>query len=434
MKPIYDAIVRYSRENPARFHMPAHFGVRDDGLYASAPFDVTELGFSDNLQNPSGIIAESEKQCAKIYGAKRSFYLTSGSTTGIFVALSAIKKFTDEVIVARASHKSVYAAVRLLGLTPRYIPASFDQNGIPLPVTPEDVKNAIEKYPSAGAVIITSPNYFGMASDPRAISGITSAYDKLLVVDEAHGAHFPFAGLSAYSFAKSADVSVTSLHKTLPVYSGGAVINCNNECLFDEIAALRADLHTTSPCYLTLASMDYALDEFRADNGKKYDALYEKVTGLKNSLGAEFVGNNDYTRLVCRIGDEGFSALSRNGVVPEMRFNDLAVFILSPVNASRTEEIRAALIGVAVREKAKALPYPTPVSGKACGEGTWLTPNEAVGHTALREVGAYPPGIPVVAYGETITREIADVLQKSDVFGFVNDRIYVTIDKTTEVI
>ena len=91
MKPIYDAIVRYSRENPARFHMPAHFGVRDDGLYASAPFDVTELGFSDNLQNPSGIIAESEKQCAKIYGAKRSFYLTSGSTTGIFVALSAIK-------------------------------------------------------------------------------------------------------------------------------------------------------------------------------------------------------------------------------------------------------------------------------------------------------------------------------------------------------
>ena len=212
------------------------------------------------------------------------------------------------------------------------------------------------------------------------------------------------------------------------------MINCNNECLFDEIAALRADLHTTSPCYLALASMDYALDEFRADNGKKYDALYEKVTGLKNSLGAEFVGNNDYTRLVCRIGDEGFSALSRNGVVPEMRFNDLAVFILSPVNASRTEEIRAALRGVVVREKAKALPYPTPVSGKACGEGTWLTPNDAVGHTALREVGAYPPGIPVVAYGETITREIADVLQKSDVFGFVNDRIYVTIDKTTEVI
>ena len=117
-----------------------------------------------------------------------------------------------------------------------------------------------------------------------------------------------------------------------------------------------------------------------------------------------------------------------------MRFNDLAVFILSPVNASRTEEIRAALSGVAVREKAKVLPYPTSVSGNACGEGTWLTPNDAVGHTALREVGAYPPGIPVVAYGETITREIADVLQKSDVFGFVNDRIYVTIDKTTEVI
>lgn len=56
MKPLYDKICEYVAKNPARFHMPAHFGTGDNPLFSSAKYDVTELDFSDNLQNPTGAI------------------------------------------------------------------------------------------------------------------------------------------------------------------------------------------------------------------------------------------------------------------------------------------------------------------------------------------------------------------------------------------
>lgn len=62
MKPLYDKICEYVAKNPARFHMPAHFGTGDNPLFSSAKYDVTELDFSDNLQNPTGAILESEKR------------------------------------------------------------------------------------------------------------------------------------------------------------------------------------------------------------------------------------------------------------------------------------------------------------------------------------------------------------------------------------
>lgn len=287
MKPLYDKICEYVAKNPARFHMPAHFGTGDNPLFSSAKYDVTELDFSDNLQNPTGAILESEKECAKTYGAKNCFYLTSGSTTGVFIAMSAIRNRTDEIIVARSSHKSVYAAARTLGFKVRYIPSSFDKNGIPLPVTEKDVETALEQYPSAGACVITSPNYFGMTADAKRISALVKKRGKILFVDEAHGAHFPFSERFEKGFSGFSDISVTSFHKTLPVYSGGAALFCNNDTLTDDLLRLRADLHTTSPCYLTLLSMDYSIDERRISGEEKYEKLFEKVKLLKRKTARE---------------------------------------------------------------------------------------------------------------------------------------------------
>lgn len=429
MKPLYDKICEYVAKNPARFHMPAHFGTGDNPLFSSAKYDVTELDFSDNLQNPTGVILESEMECAKTYGAKNCFYLTSGSTTGVFIAMSAIRNRTDEIIVARSSHKSVYAAARTLGFKVRYIPSSFDKNEIPLPVTEKDVETALEQYPSAGACVITSPNYFGMTADAKSISALVKKSGKILFVDEAHGAHFPFSERFEKGFSGFSDISVTSFHKTLPVYSGGAALFCNNDTLTDDLLRLRADLHTTSPCYLTLASMDYSIDERRISGEEKYENLFEKVNLLKEKLPLEIIKNDDFTRLVVRCGDNGFSALRQKNVVPEMTFYDLAVFILSPENEERIDDIYDALKDVKCESAREIPPLPAPVFKKATGGGAYLPLHDAIGHVSLGEVGTYPPGIPVVAYGEVITENIADFLKDRDVFGFVNGRLYVTIDK-----
>ncbi len=77
----------------------------------------------------------------------------------------------------------------------------------------------------------------------------------------------------------------------------------------------------------------------------------------------------------------------------------------------------------------KIPPLPAPVFKKVTGGGAYLPLHDAIGHVSLGEVGTYPPGIPVVAYGEVITENIADFLKDRDVFGFVNGRLYVTIDK-----
>lgn len=429
MKPLYDKIREYALKNPARFHMPAHFGADENPLFSSAKFDVTELDFSDNLQNPTGAILESEKECAKTYGAKKCFYLTSGSTTGVFVALSAIRKKTDEIILSRASHKSVYAAARLLGFRTHFVPARYDENGIPLPCSVSDAETSLSDNPSAGAIVLTSPNYFGMTSDAESICALVKKHGKILFVDEAHGAHFPFSPHFEKGFASLADVTVSSFHKTLPVYSGGAALFCNNEALFDDLQASRADLHTTSPCYLTLASIDFSLDERRRNGETAYENLFLKVNSLKEKLTLKTVENNDFTRLVVKCGDEGFLRLKQKNVVPEMRFYDAAVFILSPENANRIEEIYEALKDVKYDNSFVAPKVPEPVFGNVSSEGTYLSPSEAVGHTSLREVGAYPPGIPVLARGEVVTENIVDFLKERDVFGFVNDKIYVTIDK-----
>lgn len=148
------------------------------------------------------------------------------------------------------------------------------------------------------------------------------------------------------------------------MYSGGAALFCNNDTLTDDLLRLRADLHTTSPCYLTLASIDYSLDERRISGEEKYEKLFEKVNLLKEKLPGKIIKNDDFTRLVVRCGDNGFSALRSKNVVPEMTFYDLAVFILSPENEERIDDIYDALKDVNCESAREIPPLPAPVFKK----------------------------------------------------------------------
>ncbi len=428
-KPLYDEIVKYIATNPARFHMPAHFGVGDDDtmLYSSARFDVTELPFSDNLQNPTGVIAASEKECAAGYGAKRSYYFTSGATTAIFTAIAAARAYGNDIIIQRASHKSVYSAIRFFVLTPNYINPTFSSDGLANPQTPEAIINALNDNPSARAVVITSPDYFGRCADAEKITAACKSRGVLLIADESHGAHFPYSELLPKGFSGVADMEIVSLHKTLAVYTGGAVLNVNNEELFDKITALRADIHTTSPNYTILASMDYALDEIRRNGKSEYARLYEAVEKLKKSVKLPFLAGDDFSRVTVKTGKD-LSALYAAGVIPEATYGDYSVFICSPYNIDKLDRLSAALNEVIYSPAEKLITsLPTPVKGALCGREAFLPLADAIGKTAAREAGVYPPGIPVVARGEVITAEIAEILSSAPNFGFVNNRICVIL-------
>lgn len=438
MRPIYDTIKKYAAGNPARFHMPGHFGEGRDGLYASAPFDITELPFSDNLLNPDGIIRDSEILAAVDCGAAECLFFTAGSTSAVFAALGGARAAGDEIILSRASHKSVYTALSIFGFTPRYMFTGC-RNGLPVPASAEDVSRAIEKYPDASAVLITSPDYFGRTSDVKAIAALCASKGKVLIADAAHGAHFPYSRLLPDSPSMYAGITVASFHKTLPVFSGGAALFCNDETLSRDLRATRSDLHTTSPSYLTLCSIDYALDKYRRKGEELYERLYGKIERLKKNLRAEFLRNDDFSRLVIRLGERGLALLSEHGVVPETVVGEWAVLIASPENTGALDRLAEALRDFVPGEAAEPERYffPEPVFDEAYrfdvkGPHEYVPLCRAVGRTAAREIGLYPPGVPVVARGEIITAEAAEVLRSGVTFGFVNDRICVTMEQPEE--
>ena len=76
-----------AQSNRYPFHMPGHKRMLDDtNPYA---IDITEIEDFDNLHHAEGIIKDAEDAAAKMYGAKKAYYLVNGSTCGILAAISA---------------------------------------------------------------------------------------------------------------------------------------------------------------------------------------------------------------------------------------------------------------------------------------------------------------------------------------------------------
>ena len=80
----------------------------------------------------------------------------------------------------------------------------------------EDWKKAIRKNPSAKAIFVINPTYFGAAGPLKDIVEEAHAHHMAVLVDEAHGAHYYFGDkihpLSAMD--AGADFSAASFHKT----------------------------------------------------------------------------------------------------------------------------------------------------------------------------------------------------------------------------
>ena len=75
-------------------------------------------------------------------------------------------------------------------MQPAYIyPELIEEYGISGEVTPQEVERAIVENPEAGAIILPSPNYYGICSDIKAIAEVAHRHGKILIVDQAHGAH-----------------------------------------------------------------------------------------------------------------------------------------------------------------------------------------------------------------------------------------------------
>lgn len=443
---INQGISQYVRRKRISFAMPGHKGKNSTGIRDFFALDVTELDDTDNLLNPTSYIKESQSKLAQIYGASSSYYLLGGSTCGIYTMISLAVSEGDKIIVDRFCHKSVICAIILCGARPVYVMPGYNYRfGFTGGMGRADIELAIMQNPDAKAVIITSPTYYGTVSDIKSISETVHDAGMLMLVDEAHGAHFHLSSFLPDSAVRSgADMVVQSVHKTLGSLSGGALLHINTP--IDEATVLNtlSMYQTSSPSYACLCALEAAVyDGLRlGDNYKKIIDEVDKQRKILNKqgkvywIGEEMVGNCnvagiDKTRIVINFSSlpvTGFGAAkllqSKYNIEVEMADENNIVCIVTPYNKISDIRTLARAVSDITKNMSTSLPrtatddYPVPHVAMTPRQAHF-SPTEAVdmidsvGRVCGAAVCKYPPGIPLILPGEKIRAEHLRVITAS---------------------
>ena len=257
------------------FHMPGHKrNMKGSYLSQAYDMDITEIDGFDNLHEPAGLIKELEERAASYYDAYKAFILVNGSTAGILSAVSAAVPHRGRLLMARNSHKSAYDAVYLGEIESEYfLPEYYEEFKVYGCVDKEELAKELDSKKKPDAVLITSPTYEGFISDVDGIADIVHSHGIPLIVDAAHGAHL--------KVSKKADISIVSLHKTLPAFTSSALCLLNS----DRVDAKRLKFYinifqTSSPSYLLMAGIDECFDILEREGKDRKKTLEEELFGV----------------------------------------------------------------------------------------------------------------------------------------------------------
>ncbi|NNG66583.1 aminotransferase class I/II-fold pyridoxal phosphate-dependent enzyme [Caldanaerobacter subterraneus] len=447
--PLYDALMEYVKKETVPFHMPGHKQGRvlpKEYIENLAKIDLTEVPGLDNLHNPDGPILEAQELAAKAFGSKQAFFLVNGSTAGIYAAMYAVLNPTDKVLVMRNSHKSVYNGVVLTQSIPVYLLPEIDyENGIAMGIDVERLEEVLQKERDVKAVVVTYPNYYGFCSDIEKIVDIVHKYGKILIVDEAHGAHFPFSNnLPKSSIKAGADIVVQSLHKTLTSFTQTSILHLNSDRVdVDRLKYSLSLFQSTSPSYILMSSIDMAREYMEKEGKKRLEeviqlALYvrreiDKMEGIR-CLGEDIVGRYgivdfDVTKLtisVKNLGIEGPEAedFLRRECNIQVEMSDVYNILAMVTVGDDEKRVKMLLEGLKKLSKnRKRVKFGDRILFPSLPEME-LTPSEAVRKKKVRVpfekaegaisadfVTPYPPGVPLICPGERIEKDMVKYIE-----------------------
>lgn len=283
-----EKLVEYNKSDYYGFHMPGHKR-NEELLGKNFPYgmDITEIGDFDDLHHADGILLEARKRAAKVFSSSESFYLINGSTVGNLAAILSVTDYGDKILIARNNHKSVYNAVYLNRLKPKYVYPEYEREyGINGAIMPDSIESILSKEEGIKAVVIVSPTYDGVVSDVKAIADLVHKYGIPLIVDEAHGAHF---GLHEYfplnSNQLGADVVVHSVHKTLPSLTQTGLIHVNGNIVNrDKVMRYLKMLQSSSPSYILMASIDKCVNILENQGELLFYRYVKQLKETRNKL------------------------------------------------------------------------------------------------------------------------------------------------------
>ncbi len=306
-------------EGHISFHMPGHKGRAvlyektgyGDFIHGITACDITEIPGADALFCPETTLRAVMDNYAGLYGVRHSELLVNGSSAGVMAAVIGSVPVGGKLILGRNSHHSAFSALRLGGINPVYVrPRTDPRSGLVGELGAAELKKACTDNPDADAVLITSPNYYGMMSDVAALAAIAHEYDMLLIVDQAHGAHLKFFDYDAERLIEAgehipfpkhsaeslgADIVINSTHKTLLSFTGSGILNiCSDRVDIASVSDALRMLQTTSPSYLLMGSLDIneriMRDHGAALIGRWRDDLMKFYRRVQKIPGVDVVG------------------------------------------------------------------------------------------------------------------------------------------------
>lgn len=299
-------------------------------------YDVSET----DTHSPQEMLYEAESNASKIYGTKQTKFLTNGSSSGIIGAVLSCVNKGDKVLVWRNAHRCHHNAIKLAGAIPVYYDLPLNEFGVTTAFTnPEKYLNK-----SIKAIIITSPTYEGYVSDIKNIKSVCEKFGTYLIVDEAHGALYPFSEELPQTAIPYADFTVQSLHKTAGGLNPTALlhINCDIELKLDMIT-------TTSPSYPLLMTIENNINYLASKRGKKeINKLINNLKELRKDLTDYQFGSDDITKIL--IKKEGLTGYKLSEKLYELgiedeKTNEVSTMLLTGIGTKKDklEKLKFAL-------------------------------------------------------------------------------------------
>lgn len=427
-KYIEESVDKY--KDDYAFGMPAHKGKKYFDLDIKR--DLTEFLDTDNLLNPQGAIKKSQEEVSEIFSSKYSFYIPNGSSGAINIAISTLAKRKDNILVQRNTHKSVMNSIIINDLNPIYINTKYDEeNALFLGIELENLKNILEEN-SIQLAIFVSPNYYGGILKLKEIVRLCHSHNVYVIIDEAHGSHLYFSHMKEFCANFSgADIVINSTHKTIPSLTQTALLHVNNDRVdVDKLKKVINIYTTTSPSYLFLISQEEGIDYMVKEGYKKLEILRKELYKISKDTGIMSYNINDSTiasydtmkflfRLPILSGIEIVKKFHLEYNI-RLEMGDLyyALAIFSPL--TEICELRKFIdVILSLRngeyKKIAKLKFPTSkriISPRKAFDSPSIYKNlkDSCGMISANNVAFYPPGIPIISYGERITKEIIDII------------------------
>lgn len=443
--PLLDSYLTYLEDGNQPFTTPGHkqrAKLLDAGLGRVVDQDVPLYGGLDEIKLTHGVLEKAEALAAQLWNADWLRFSTGGSTHANQTIIFSLGQPGDKVAISRTAHRSALTAIVLAGLEPIWLVPEIDPaTGVPIGIPLAEVQRALSENPIA--LILTEPGYLGTLSDLPTLIDAAHEKNTPVIIDAAWGGHFGFhPSLPAHPMQLNADAFVTSIHKALPGYSAAAIAVARTTRL--DHARLEQGFestHTTSPAGATLASIDGVRALMQLHGTELIERLILNVNEFRSRLTSEFgdeillkpedfaPGRFDPVKLVMRaniLGADGIDIendLIAANIRVEMADRDTLIFEVTIADDESTfKRLGDVLIPILrnhvgkSRKSATAFSWTiTPQKGASLreayfGRSELVDAKEAIGRISVDLVAPYPPGVPVLAPGEIITKEILDGL------------------------